>query len=266
MKNQKSVLLQIPLILFLLTLGWGCTRNNANKTQISLDLGGLYRGKASAQSLTERVVKVAINVHGGPQLATAGWESCHCLPDDQVELPPNIFTLPVSEGTGRLIQVLIVTETMTGKTYFSYGDKLTNIVKGDNIVEISVNTSMQSENSAEAGIRYIRSDGSGPSGVIDLLYRPSSDKPSMLVHSMSAVGGWMRIHLFETTKVDYRLRETGEVLFAGVNFSHSDFLPSSRMLHVRNPIFFADKNHTGSPPYEAMPASELFFGFAGPGA
>lgn len=277
---EKKINIPFPKILVHLSLAlailsfWSCTRDNGNKTQIRLDLSGVYhpqansksQGKVSASSATERVAKVAINVHGDAKLIEGGWESCHCLPDGQEELPPTNFTLNVTEGSNRLVQVLIVTDTEDGRTYFSYGDKLMNIVKGDNVVDITVNTTMQSEESAEAGVRYIRADGTGPSGLVDLVYRPPLDRPAMVVHSLAALGGWMRIHLFANTALDYRVRATGESLLAGVNFSHPDFAPSNRMMRVKYPAFYADKEHQGAPPYQLMSAGNVYLGYVGPGA
>lgn len=252
--------------LFILSVTWGCTRDNGRNTKISLSMADLYSQEPSSKNAGGRIVKVAINVHGGPRLITGGWESCHCLPDGQAEYPPAIFALPVDPGPSRLVQVLIVSEDLSGKTAFSYGDKGINIVNGDNPVEIIVKSIFSSEESAEAGIRYLRADGTGPTGWVDLIYKPPSDRPPMIVDSSFVLGGWMKVHLFQTTPVDYKLRETGEILFSGLNFSHPDFQASNRMIRARFPIFYGDKNHDGSAPYELFPAGTIFLGFAGPGA
>lgn len=256
----------LVISLFILSITWGCTRDNGRNTKISLSMADLYSQGPTSKGAGDRIVKVAINVHGGPKLITGGWESCHCLPDGQVEYPPAIFALPVDPGPNRLVQVLIVSEDLTGQMALSYGDKGINIVNGDNTVEISVKSILSSEESAEAGVRYLRADGTGPTGWLDLIYNPPLDRPPMVVDSSFVLGGWMKVHLFQTTPLSYKLRETGEVLFSGLNFSHPDFQASNRMIRARYPMFHGDKNHDGLPPYELFPAGTIFLGFAGPGA
>lgn len=246
----------------------GCERNPSGKTQVRLSLQDIYQSRNGAQSSGDQITKVAINVHnpaGGPPIV-GGWEPMHH--DSAVqEMPPPEFILPVQEGPNQLVQVLIVTDKLTGGTIFDYGDQLVNIVPGNNVVEVVTQTLANGEASAEAGIRYIRADGTGPTGVVEMLYQPpGANKPLMLVHELYAAGGWMNAHLFQTTPLQYRLRETGEMLFSNLNYSHPDFAVSTRMMHMKHPVFYADEMHDQAAPYEMIPAGEYFMGFAGPGS
>ena len=256
------------LFLLALTFTFGCDRNVNKEPEVRLDLGNYLQNKVGAQN-TERIIKVAINVHnpaGGPPVV-GGWEPQH-HDETTVELPPAEYVIPAREGPGQIVQIMIVRDELTGGTSFDYGDKVIDIHPGDNPVEIVTTTLAAGEASAEAGVRYIKADGSGPTGKLDMLYKPPGNAPMMLVHTFAMVGGWMRAHLFETTPLHYRLRRVDgeEMLLENLNFSHPDFVASAKMMHAKHPVFYGDRNHDEAPPYEQIPASTYMMGFIGPGS
>ncbi|MCC7405089.1 MAG: hypothetical protein IT288_11885 [Bdellovibrionales bacterium] len=249
------------LIVFMAT---GCDRSVHREPKVRLSLAEFLKSKVGAQELT-RVVKVSINVRtpADGSLIVAGWEPLH-HDGATTEAPPQDYIVSAKQGAGQIVQIIIVTESESGGTGFDYGDAVVNVQPGDNFVEITTTTLAESEPSAEAGVRYLYADGTGPTGPVDMLYQPPNGKPMMVVHELYAVGGWMNLHLFQTTPLQYRLRTTGEMLFGDVNFSHPDFVSSPTMVRMKHPYFYADRYHVGTP-YEMFPPGEYFLGFAGPG-
>lgn len=181
------------------------------------------------------------------------------------------ISFTVAKGSQRLIQVLAGNKS-SSSTAMYYGDLATDI-SADTInatIDLSAVTTIQGD--AQISGRYLRADGSGPSGVVDILFHPVSGRRSMIVGRTVMFSGWFTAFTLWDAKFDYVMDETQEQLFIGANASDASYAstfaynvePKRNMLIELPEMYRTDWSHPNDPTArEHEQKRRLVYGFFG---
>lgn len=185
--------------------------------------------------------------------------------------PPAEHTLTVPRGSNRLIQVLAIIEEMDteqgssgGQMSFYYGETVKSIANA--VVPVSIALAAESTASAGEGSisgRYFFSDGSTPTGPVDMYYAPIGRRP-MVVESTSVFSGHFHFFLLPTIPFTFQMRNSGISLFKNVTTSSFTSLHSEQLLQIDVPAGYRERG--GSSSREYRPKRTKIVGFVGPGA
>lgn len=252
----------------------GCTREAEKPSKINLALKNILNSKIGSMTIGSDVVHIALNIHGGPYGTFVwNWDSHH---NGQQIDPPDYVRVEVAKGTGRLIQILIVSELANGGMSFSYGDVVKDLVADFESVNITVNNVGASTTQAQVGGRYLIDGSSGPTGQMELLFTPpDTARPKMKIMESSMINGWFNIFLIDGAPFSYRFKHDGWYLFGGnINYTSEPFSPTSdslfslkqRVLHLVQPPGISVWNDGGSVRTESRDEERIIVGFFGPGA
>lgn len=200
------------IYLGLLFITSSCT-NKTSGTQVSLDLSSynVAQQKIGVLSCTAADCKnqYVLNVTG-PGIQPI-YKKLECL-----QSAPNCsLDIEVLSGENRLFQLLSLQDQTNGAQLINYGDTLTSISGSKVDVTITMqNIGTTGKSFAWAG-QYIRSDGSKPTGQIDIFAKPVGDKPAMLIESKEIIDGWFKLLMIEASGSfsGFRYKLGDEILF-----------------------------------------------------
>lgn len=264
------------------TLGMlGCTRKEESSsiTVAMPDWNKLTSSKQSksvgALATVTVVSRVMINV-SGPDIQNQIvyiWELNNFYQGSgAIPTPPTEHTLVVPRGSDRLIQVLAILEEIDtessggdgGAMTFYYGETTKSIANAVEPVTIAL-TQESTASSGDGSIsgRYFFSDGSTPTGPVDMYYAPIGRRP-MVVESTSVFSGYFHFYLMPTVPFTFRMRGSGQALFNNVTTSNLSTQVSNRLVELRIPSGYND--YGGGSPRQFRPTRTKFVGFAGAGA
>ena len=181
---------------------FGCTRPGAtDATSVSMSFPAKKNSSLSSSKVSQGVsaqsnniadlVHLVLNVQTpekGLQVCTwdkNGSSSGPCVFDGT-----NV-SLDIPSGSGRLFQALLVYQDATGVLTFEYGDTTVALSGTNQAVGLSV-SAWGDPSTARARImgRYLKADGTSPSGHLQIRVRPSSSKPSMVLEESEMFNGW----------------------------------------------------------------------------
>lgn len=281
-----ALLVAVPVV----TLGSlsGCTRK-ADSSSISVAMpdwnkltsktqgGGNQTKNVGALSTVTAVSRVMINV-SGPDIQNQIvyiWElNDYYQGTGAIPTPPAEHTLIVPRGSGRLIQVLAILEEIdtassggsggNGAMTFYYGETLKSIANAIEPVAISL-TQESTASSGDGSVsgRYFFSDGSTPTGPVDMYYAPIGRRP-MIVERTSVFSGYFHFHLMPTVPFTFRMRDSGLALFSNVTTANLSTQVSNRLVELRIPAGYNE--YGGGSGRRFRPTKTKFVGFAGAGA
>lgn len=199
----------------------GCTRETSERTKVAIQIPASLSGNGALS--TEVLKHIVINVSGsGMSQFVYSWDASNSGGF------PDVFTFEFEQGSGRLVQALIVFEDSdTGMMNFYYGDA--GVDFNASIVNVDVPISkLTSGYNASGNIsgRYLTTDTTGPTGPVKITYKPSG-KPAMLIEQSYIYNGWFNLFSLSEIEFTYSLAD-GTVLFgAPMMFSNTSMLPDS---------------------------------------
>lgn len=287
-KNQLNL-----YFIFAIALGLGqnaCTNKDSSTTSsIKFSLPNLGSQKtfsdkihssAQAMTVTTAVQRVMINVTGPNigQPIVFIWEPPRNT--TTITTAPEYFSLDVPKGDGRLIQVLIATSDRTSGVQTDghdnnmslyYGDATVSLLNSSETADITL-TQVATAVSGDARLvgRYFNSDGSGPTGMVDMLFHPPNGSPGMIVDSNEVFAGWFDFFLvnFSGAQLSYRHRIQGD-LFTKTYVTDPNLAVSSSRIKATRSGGYYNYYQSGTSTVvgrgQAGPRT-IIGGFFGPGA
>lgn len=267
----RSLRTLASLLFFVLALGGCAKKQETAKVKLTFPSWPSQESLSKSASVLETVptyenISVIIVNITGPGIASPiywQWDKHR----KSGETAPTGIELPgVPRGTDRLIQVLVVFEG-GGAIQFYYGDTLTALASEYNPVAIKVNALGGSAGHGSVAGRYLRADGTGPTGRVEMRFQPPG-KPAMVVEYEYIYSGWFRFFALPTSNFTYRLMSTGEMLFE--NFNTGSVTPSgAHQAKVLVPAYWRYDDWSGGTPIgprvQEAPQTNLV-GFFGPGS
>lgn len=218
------------------------------------------------------VNRIMINVSGAgiPGIKDWIWEN-----RDQSSTPPTEAYFDIPQGTGRLIQILIIAgpqkssggggDTPSDWAFF-YGETTKDLLKDTDSADISLTRMDISAGSASGLVsgRYLNSDGSGPTGKVDMLFVPGNNRPSIKVSTAEIHGGWFSFFALQGIRFRYVLAD-GTSLLGDFKSDDYGLISGGQNMAITVPASYRVDGCTGCTP-RAMDPMELQLGFFGPGA
>jgi hypothetical protein len=265
---------QFAALGILLTLAIGCTRPKSNTSSIQILIPTTMSSQKVGSQSTELLAHVVINVSGPGIAEPILFEWSNRGPDDQPNPnPPSSFVLDVPQGDGRLIQVLTVyLNDDNGQMSFYYGDASKALKAADESVVVAVSSIGQGETiiSGQISGRYFTAPNAGPTGKVFVKFKPSVDKPSLILEKSRIMNGWFSFFAMQGAKFEY-VMDNGKVLFGGpVNLADAQFNPNtsnSKLLRVTLPLSNRNESwNPGTPDWQTEePMISVFGWFSDPG-
>ncbi|MBX3023134.1 MAG: hypothetical protein KF799_15770, partial [Bdellovibrionales bacterium] len=244
----------------------GCARGKGDTSRLSIGLPPTsvpsQHNKAQSKGITAfstaSLTHVIVNVSGsgisGQRLKVWDANDGHTLPTE--------FDIEVPSGNNRLIQVLAVYEDdASGSMNFYYGDVTQSLNPGPQSATVVVSPLSNGATSIGGQImgRYLTAADSGPTGVLNIKFLPSSTKPEMLIESTLMLNGWFSA--FGLSNVAFRYEVNGETLWGEpVSLNSAVFDPNAnsgaewnRRVKAALPVAIrADGGSSGYRPEEAQ--------------
>ncbi len=214
----------------------------------------------------ENISVIIVNINGAGMNAPAVWKWDN-HDSGAPATPPTSISLTVPRGPNRLIQVLVVFES-AGAMEFHYGDALTAITSDGQGVSVAVNSIGGVNAQGSVSGRYLRADGVGPTGPVEIRFAPPNGRAPMVIETEYMYAGWFRFFALPTAGFTYRFIPTGESLFE--NFSTTNVTPTGAQqakIYIP-PYWYHDQWSAGTPvgPRKPNLAQTSIVGFFGPGA
>jgi hypothetical protein len=216
-----------------------CTRKEENRAAtVNLEFPKTMKSMKNGVLSTQILGHLVVNVSGPgmPQSIVQNFDRCH---DCAVDAPaPSAVMIDVPQGDNRLFQALAVyVDTETNQMSFYYGDATVNVAGASTVVSIVVSslgagTAMVSGN---FGGRFLKADGTGPTGEVNIKYYPPG-KPGLIIERSLIANGWFRFFGLQGVAFNYEMID-GTPLFAGQALSMDSgmFAPSDKVLRVTVP-------------------------------
>lgn len=251
-----------------------CTRPEADRSKIEIVIPKSMSSEKIGSLSTELLSHVVINVSGPGIAEPILFEWSNRGANDEPNLnPPTSFTLDVPQGDSRLIQILTVYADMDTSMYsFYYGDASKALKAADESVVVPVSSIGQGDTIITGQIsgRYFAAPDAGPTGKVFVKFKPSLDKPSLILEKSRIINGWFSFFAMQGAKFEY-VMDNGKVLFGGpVNLADAQFNPNatnSKILRVTLPL--SNRNESWAPgTYDWQteePMISIFGWFSDPG-
>ncbi len=253
MRRLKAI-----LVLALFGLASGCTRVSSEPAKLVVDLGN-----AKFTDASKVLIHVVVNI-SGPGISPS---INQIFSGNDQQPAPATVSIEVPTGKSRLIQIMgVYVSTQTGTMHFVYGDKTENLNPGLNNIEMSVTSYGASSVLGRITGRYLRADGSAPTGRVAWKFAPTNGSPPMTIEYEEMFAGYFSFMAFEGVNMSYELVADGESIFTNVNLSSAAFAPSSERVHVDIGNYYDEYFNGGSLIYEARSPERIIYGFFGPGA
>jgi hypothetical protein len=254
-KTMKAVIFMASVL-----LAFGCTRNSSDKANLVLDLGST---KFTSDSSILSSVTVTIS---GPGISPVISQKFGSNSSGQQPVPAEI-SLEVPNGKSRLIQFMgVYVNTQTGAKHIIYGDKTQNLSPGLNEVKLVVTPYGASSVEGLITGRYIRSDGSAPTGKIAWKFDPNNGSPPMTIEAFEMFAGYFSVYAFDNVKTSYEFIADGEPIFTNVNINSTVFAASKERVHVSVGSHYNEQFTGNSVFYAPQNSKKIVYGFFGPGS
>lgn len=251
----KTLLLFFGLLTITASLS-SCTRAGSNdKAKISVAVPQFVKSQKMGALAFDSLMHVSINITGGGISSPIifNWDRQNNGPAaaTTTETVPTAFTLEVTKGTDRLIQILAVygnsESSGGGAMQFYYGDVTKSLSEAVEEVPIVVNSVGQGTTIISGRIqgRYLTSDNDGPTSRVDVVYVPPGGKSPMIVERSMIMSGWFQFFGLLGAQLGYRLQD-GSYLWGGpVELSESFFPASNKVMRATLPIHLRSENYSG---------------------
>lgn len=230
------------LIVFILLVGLlGCSRPDANKTKFTLSLPtGINGSFASTLPNSVHLGHVVINISGaGMTPVVFNWDG------HNGGAPPAEFSFELSQGTGRLVQVLeVFVDDSDQSMLFYYGDSTLDF----NSAKITANIPITKINQAttisgQVMGRYYTSATEGPTGIVNTTYAPPG-KPDMIIETSFIYDGWFSFMGMTGIDFTYRMANGTKIFGGPVNLSNAMFDPTESVFKLALPVSTSNNNGT----------------------
>lgn len=261
------------LIAFSLALA-GCTRPEPEQSDIQISLPLKKSAKTSNKlfsslSATATLHHVVVNISANGALLKASTWSSHnptdfCIPGGLGTATCSLKDVPT--GPSRLVQVVAVYKD-SGSMSFYYGETTQTLTGPTDPVFVKMN-SLVSGGVVSGNIhgRYLNADGTGPTGKIDIVYKPAQGFP-VVIEQSSIVSGWFNLFGLAGLPLGYRL-EDGSYLFnkESLDLNDSVFTPATNILKVAIPAHYRGETWNTPVTWELDDPNIHIYGYFGPGA
>jgi hypothetical protein len=222
------------LFVFTLMLGLlGCSRPDAHKTKFTLSLPtGINGSFASTLPNSVHLSHVVINISGaGMSPVVFNWDG------HNGGTPPAEFTFDLSQGTGRLVQVLeVFVDDSDQSMLFYYGDATLDFNSATVTANIPITKINQSTTiSGQVMGRYYTSTTGGPTGPVNTTYAPPG-KPDMIIETNFIYDGWFSFMGMTGVDFTYRMADGTKIFGGPVKLSNAMFNSSDRVFKVAFPV------------------------------
>ncbi|MCB0415949.1 MAG: hypothetical protein KDD50_16545, partial [Bdellovibrionales bacterium] len=169
--------------------------------------------------------------------------------------------LSVISGREYLIQALaLYKDSSTGAMVFYYGDILSRPINDNESVRINLND-IGSGSGKEIKIagRYFNADGSTPTDIVAVTFKPPNGQPTMEIMQDIILAGWFNVFAVDGVTFDYYLLKAQKSMFSvddPFNSSSTEFGNASHRVRVYMPDYYRSSG-------EFEPSSEMIYGFYG---
>lgn len=238
---------------------------NEFRAKAAKDISGKNGGSAVAEAAATSIIidRVMINVSASGMAAPTVfvWEQNRDggTPVD----PPASYVLDGRKGTSNLIQVLVLVkaDASSDSSSFYYGDAAPTIANDGEGVPITINSIGGGINvNGHLKGRYVNSDGTGPTGFLEMSFNPPNGRPEMIVDTKYAFGGWFESFITRGVGFSYRFRGGPSI---GVNADVASGWPlADGLLRYNFPPHYRDNGGSRRAELENVG----IVGFFGPGA
>lgn len=238
-----------------------CTRSNSPSTQVKFSMSDA----GFSQDAQEILMHVVVNVRGpgitGVVTQTFSGNKSALQP------APSEISLEVLAGPSRLIQYMgVYVHAVSGAMHFVYGDVVEKLNPGANNVVIKANSYAQTSAQGFVTGRFLRADGSAPTGRVAWKFQPPNGTPAMVIDQLEMFGGYFSLMAFENANFSYELEEGAETLFNNVNLNSTEFAASTERVHVGIGPHFEALTDNANTTYVPQSSKKIIYGFFGPGA
>lgn len=257
MSQLKVILIVANAVVALLVIG--CTRSSSESSRLILDLGNAKFTDSTV------LMHVIVNV-SGPGISPAINQK-FSSDSTTMQPAPTEISLEVPTGKSRLIQIMgVYINTQTGAMHFVYGDKTADLNPGINSIELGVTSYGVSSVQGQVTGRYLRADGTAPTGKIAWKFSPTNGNPPMLIDYAEMFAGYFSVMAFEGVNTSYAFAADGEPIFTNVNLGSAVFAAADERAHVDIPNHFDERINGSSMSYVARSPKRIIYGFFGPGS
>lgn len=264
MNSFKNLLLVAALLCVGLSLG--CTRK-ANESTLSLKMNfaGTSQSKAGALAVAGELDFAVINVHTSTGLVVKTFE----FRDQPAAASGFTAEIPGIPKGNILVQFFgVYRDSSSAMQRFGYGDASASVAGGGAVsVSITANEIGSATKEGRLTGRYIdrvTPTETGPTGELIMQYQPPGAVPAVSIERRPIVDGWFSIFMLNGAPLNYRLAETGEMIFNQVQLSGASAVingntltTGAHLLQFSKPL--AVRKEGDSP--EFQPPAEVFVGF-----
>lgn len=260
---KQMMWLTLAVLSFAFNLG--CERNASNKSRITLAL---------PSELQERIEKSEVSSYTALKLKHIALQIT--APDivnpvrvildadgDDTALPASV-EVEIPPGDNRLVQLIAAyAADENDSPWIYYGDVTQSLKKSTENIVLPVYKLGGSGVSVMARIsgRFLTGTNTGPTGVIDMIYRPSG-KPAMPVDKKSIYGGWFETSTFEDVPMDYIITATnGSTYTLGSQWMSSSIATSERVVRFSTPDAFETYWNNGVTTFKPREREDIIVGF-----
>lgn len=245
----------------------GCERNASNKSRITLALPSELQErieKSQVSSFTAlRLQHVALQITA-PDI-TSPIRVILDSGDDNTSLPATI-EVEIPPGDNRLVQLIAAYAADGGDSpSIYYGDVTQSLRRSTENIALPVYKLGGTGVSTMARIsgRFLTAPNSGPTGVIDMVYRPNG-KPAMPVDKKPILAGWFETSTFEDVPMDYLITaHNGSTYALGTQWMSSSIATSERVVRFSTPDAFETiwNNMGSTQEFRSREREDLIVGF-----
>lgn len=274
-KNFRVLTLGL-LVTVAFVMSMGCTPKSESDSRVTMRLPNLPSNEQVSSKATDvsafatvdnlRVIIINVSGEGISSPIYAKWER-----HSTGETPPLSFDLDIPRGTNRLAQVLLAFET-NGAIIIYYGDKTSDIDANTTSLPITVSR-MGTEALGSGAIagRFLRLDGTGPTGRVLFQYSPDS-RPPMIVSRGWMINGWFEFFALKGASFSYTMEHNSESIFSKISVDSSALLGTlnpEKRLRVSVPTYWTYNswsNGTAIGERTQRLGRQSVLGFFGPGS
>lgn len=260
----EECLMRLILVLFLSVFIMSCTRSLDDKTGLKLVIPA--SSKLQAQQTTMYPMFAAVSVHYSDrptisrsfELKDRMGDTTNTTGTTTTDL--EIFVPSIAQGSNALVQLLVVYEDPnSGALEFNYGDVVSNIAGGENLLDITVVPIGTSTQDTLFAGRYLTGANQGPTGMVSMMLHPPNGKPAMEVEKEPINNGWFQFfHPGGGAEISYVIKAQQKVLFAKLTETSTEFTTGPHLLKLQMP---AHQSKDGFGYYRSEIATDLYYGF-----
>ena len=263
----EECVMKLILVLFLSVFIISCTRSLDDKTGLKLVIPA--SSKLEAQQTTMFPMYAAVSVHYSDRpTISRSFELKDRMGDSAngttgpIEQPSDleIFVPSIAQGSKALVQLLVVYEDPNGGALeFNYGDVVSDIAGGENLLDITVAAIGTSSKETLFAGRYLTDTNQGPTGLVSMMLHPPNGKPAMEIEKEPINNGWFQFfHPGGGAEISYVIKAQKKVLFNKITETSAEFATGPHLLKLQMP---AHQSKDGFGYYRSEIATDLYYGF-----